>query len=229
MSNRTLDSSTKTALLADPTYLIFILRLDIANDPVYIHTGLGPSLTFGAGYDIPLQGFTFLGLGVIGSIDAVNDSTNGSQSLNLVLPGIDTSVDYLHQLINNGDLWQRKLAYLWMATVDSTCALIGKPVRLKSGRIDQLTMVIDPTNAKGELTVSLESQQAYSGDALFSRYAEQKDLVDSTDISQDFAAASANAIPGIGQPNTNPFGGGNGSSVGGRGGYGGVSIGYNRY
>lgn len=206
MSNRTIDATTLAALKTSPIYAVWILRLDIQTDPVYINTSL-VNMTFagGSGYDPALVGFTFQGVGVIGSIDTITDSVDGSQSLNLTLPGVILTSDYLKQFVNNADLWQRYFAYLWLATCDSSFNLIGKPLRVKTARMSQLTMTIDPDNNTGTIVLALESQQAYSGDALFTRYGEQFEL-DSTDTSQVLSAAIANAVPGIGNSSTNPLG-----------------------
>jgi hypothetical protein len=204
---RTIDTSTAAALLLNVIYPVFIIRLDIVNDPVYIHTGIG-SLTFagGSGYDPNLVGFTFLGVGNIGEIGSVTDSIDGSQTMNLSLPGVDLTMDYLHQIINNADLWQRRQAWVWLATFDNTGALIGKPIRIKTGRMDQMPIEIDPDSHKGTLSVSIESQQAYSGEALFSRYSEQSQI-DATDTSENFVAALANKVPEIGNTSSNASGG----------------------
>jgi hypothetical protein len=196
--SRSLDSSTKTALTQPTLYLVWILRLDIATDPLYVHTGLG-NLYFasGSGYDPPIVGYTFLGIGNIGSIDPITDDVNGSQSLTLNLPGVNLSSDYLHQLVSSGDLWQRRQGWLWCATFDATGALVGKPFRVKTARMDQMPITIDPDNSTGTITVTLESQQAYAGEALFSRYSEQSQ-VDPTDMSQVYIPDLFNKIPKIG-------------------------------
>lgn len=204
---RTIDTATAAALVAPTLYLVWLLRLDVQGDPVYIHTGFG-SLYFGSGlgYDPALVGYTFLGAGNVGSIEAVTDASDGSQSLNLVLPGVDITLDYLHQLVASGDKWQRYAAYIWIATMDATGALVGKPIRIKRGRMDQMLFTIDPNNQTGTLTVTIESQAAWSGEALNSRYSEQSQI-DSTDTSQNFVADLANRTPEIGNTKSNASGG----------------------
>ena len=200
---RSLDTDTAAALVAPTLYITWFIRLDIANDPVYINSSMTP-IYFGAGlgYDAALVGYTFLGVGNIGTIDPITDSTDGSEAMTLTLPGVDMSQDYLHQLVTNGDLWQRKQGWVWFTLMTAAGVMIGKPVRVKSARIDQLTITIDPTQGTGTLVVSLESQQAYSGDALQSRYSEQQDI-DSTDTSNIYTADLANKVPGVGNTQTN--------------------------
>lgn len=201
---RSIDSTTLANIQEPVIYLIWFIRLDVQGEPVYINSGM-VDLFFGSGlgYDPALVGFTFKGVGIIGSIDTVTDSTDGSQSLNLTLPGVQLGGDYLSQFVNNADLWQHYPGYIFCGTTDSSGNLSGKPFRIKSSRMDQITITIDPDGNTGTLVVALESQQSYSGEALFTRYSEQPDI-DSTDTSQQLSAAIANAVPGIGISSTNP-------------------------
>lgn len=199
--SRSMDAATLAQIQGQLIYGVWIIRLDIANDPVYINTSFA-NLTFpgGSGYDPPLVGFTFTGAGNVGTIDPITDSVDGSQGLNLTLPGVDLTLDYLHQLVANGDLWQRRQAWVWFATFSNVGALIGKPIRMKTGRMDQMPITIDPSNNQGTLVLTIESSQSYNSEALFSRYSEQPQI-DSTDLSQQYVADLANKNPGIGQKN----------------------------
>jgi len=199
---RTINSATLAELTSPTIYPVWICRLDVANDPVYVHTGLG-NLTFasGMGYDSALVGYTFIGSGNIFKIDVITDSQDGSQTLNLSLPGVQLGDDYLNQIINNGDLWQGNEAYLWFATFDQFGNLVGAPIRVKSARMDQMTMEIDPGNSQGTLTVSLESQAAYNSEANQNRY-NQQTQIDSTDTSMIYIYALANAVANIGVANS---------------------------
>ena len=199
---RSMDSSTAAAFSTSPVYEIWFIRLDINNDPVYVNSSLSDiSFPGGSGYDPQIVGFTFKGIGNIGQIDAISDTLDGSQTLTLTLPGVQLTNDYLHQIINNADLWQRRFAYVWVATFDNTGALVGKPVRVKSGRMDKMPISIDPDNGTGTLQVQIESMAAYSGEALNTRYIEQP-IVDNSDTSQNWVADLANKVPGIGSSNT---------------------------
>lgn len=201
MTRPDLDPATATALQDDKIYAVWMLALEIDSDPVYINTGL-TNLSFpgGSGYDPPLVGPTFIGSGNVGSIDAITDSRDGSQSLKLSLPGVDLADDYLHQIINNSDLWQMKRAYIWLAVVTESGAVIGKPLRVKTGRIDQLTISIDPDNNTGTLDCTIESQASYNGDATNSKYSDQA-RIDPNDTSQIFVSWLANQVAQIGTPN----------------------------
>jgi hypothetical protein len=202
--SRPLDSATSAALQTSPVYPAWFLRMDVQGDPIYLNTSLY-DFTFpgGSGYDPAIVGFTFKGAGNIGQIDAVTDSIDGSQTLSVILPGVNMANDYLHQFLVNNDLWQRYPAYLWLATLNNAGAILGKPFRVKSARMDKLIVDIDPESGKGTITITLESQQAYSGESSNSRYIDQKQFIDSTDTSQDYVANLANQIPGLGSASTN--------------------------
>lgn len=203
---RTLDTSTAAALITSPLYEVWFVRLDVVGDPVYINTSLH-NITFpgGSGYDPAIVGFLFTGIANLGSIDAVTDSVDGSQTVTLTLPGVQLANDYLHQIINNADLWQRRNAYIWMATFDNTGALVGKPFRVKTGRMDKMPITIDPDSGTGTIQLQIESQASYSGEALNTRYVDQP-IIDSSDTSQRFVSDLANKVPAIGNPTSNASG-----------------------
>lgn len=207
---RVIDSTTLAQIQGQTIYGIWFIRLDIANDPVYIHTGLG-NITFatGLGYDTALSGpsgLTYNGIGNVGSIDPIVDSIDGSQAINLTLPGVDLTLNYLYQLVGNADLWQRRQAWLFFGVADSNFNLVGKPIRIKTARMDQMPINIDPGANTGTLQVTLESLQAYNDEALFSRYSEQNQI-DATDTSCSYMGNLANQQPGIGIQNTAPTSG----------------------
>lgn len=215
MSARNLDSATAAALPGDTLYPVWFLRLDIANEPAYFHTGLG-NYTFpgGSGYDPAIVGFNFIGVGMLGQMDPITDDVSGSQTLNLSLPGIDLTNDYLKELVTDAQLWQRRQAWLWLSLfTDAPPTLIGKPFRVKTARMDQLTFTIDPDSNTGTVTIGLESQASYGGEALFSRYSEQPQI-DASDVSQQYVADLSNKVPEIGNPSSGVAGGHANSSVG---------------
>jgi hypothetical protein len=200
--SRSLNSSTKTALTQPTIYPVWFIRLDFYPDPVYVHTGIG-DITFssGTGVDPAIVGFLFKGIANVLSIDTITDAIDGSQALTLTLPGVSLSTDYLQQILTNADLWQRRPAYLWLATYDINGAIIGTPFRVKTGRMDQLPINGDPDSSTGTLQCIIESQQAYSGTALFSKYDTQQQI-DPTDISQIYVFDLANRVATIGNSNT---------------------------
>jgi hypothetical protein len=207
MSGRNLDTNTAGALDAyGQLFPAFFMRLDIQGDPVLIWTGIGPATLTGTG-DAAIEGFTFDGVANMAYISDVVDTDQGSQVVTLALQGVNLSDPALRQVVANASRWQYRKAWLWLVLFTSAGAMIGKPIRLKTGRMDQMNPSDPDDNGEGIVTASIESQQAYAGEALNTRYSEQKTDVDSTDTSQDYVWDLANRQPDIGQKPLTGIGG----------------------
>lgn len=216
--SRPLDANTSSHLGDQSLNVVYILRMDIPIDPVTVWSAWGQK-TFTAGQtgDAALDGQTFDGVThMIGEISAAQDEVGGSQSLELTMPGVDINSDLLRQVVRDKRQWQFRQAWLWMAFVDGNLNILGKPFRLKTGRMDQMVLSEDQSGV-GSVKAVVEGQQAYASEALNTRYSETKDL-DPADISNDFAAALANMVPTIGQKHSGSTTGGEGaaSRFGGR-------------
>ena len=188
-----LDGSTIT--------LAYILRMDIVGDPVFVWTGYG-DLTFGASEtgDSALDGQTFQGIThLIADISPVEDGQGGSNGVEVSLPGIDYNDEAMRQIVRDKRRWQFLPGRLWLVFLDNTTgAVVGKPVRLRSGKMDQI-IVGEDDEGTGVVACTIESQQAYASEALNTRYSEQSDL-DATDTSQKWVWQLANMNPQIGKP-----------------------------
>jgi len=203
MSNRPLDTATAAATDLPILPLATIIRLDIVGDPVYCWTGLG-DLTFapGATGDTALDGLTFVGTGTAVEIGNATDGLGGSDALELSLAGVSITDPILRQVIYNHNRWQFKAAYVWMVLLDPvTYAVVGKPFRIKTGRIDQ--MPYDEDKGKGIVKCKIEGQQAYGKQPLLTRYSEQKDI-NPNDISQDYVYSLANMTASFGTVSAAP-------------------------
>lgn len=209
---RPLDAATATATTQAILPMATIIRLDIVGDPLYCWTGIG-DLTFGAGAtgDSALDGNTFLGTGTAIEIGVASDGAGGSDVLELSLAGVSITDPILRQIIYNHNRWQFKPAYVWLVLLDpTTSAVVGKPFRIKTGRIDQ--MPYDEDKGKGIVKCKIEGQQSYGNQPLATRYSEQKDI-DPNDISQDFVYSLANMTASFGTVSAppaafiNPYGG----------------------
>ncbi len=200
---------------------VWIIRLDIEDDPVQVWTGAGSFEPTGTG-DTALDGFTFDGIGNIGEIGAMSDSETGSKVLTLGLPGVEIDKDLLNQVVNLIKTWQFRDAWVWFALLDENTNLVYNPFRIKTGRMD--TMKAGHTGKTGRIDVEIESHQAFISRALDTRYSEQREI-DDIDSSQDYIHDLANKQPGIGISGGNDYSGtGGGGPGGGReraGGYGG--------
>jgi hypothetical protein len=214
--SRPLDPATKTATSQPVLPLAMIVYLDIETDPLFAWTGIG-DLTFGASEtgDPSLDGKTFKGLGTVAEISDVSDGVGGSDALEIALPGVDPFEPMMRQLITDRRRWQFRRAIVWMLTLDpDTDAIVGKPFRVKTGRIDRMPYA-EARNG-GVIKCRIEGQQAYGNEPLNTRYSEQFDI-NPNDKSQQWTHSLANMSPEIGKVSTGigkSGGGGSGSSGG---------------
>lgn len=205
-----------TALDGRTLNLAYIIRLDVEGDPLYAWTGFG-DLTFTAGQtgDAALDGMTFQGIThLVADIGAVSDAQGGSGALEVIVPGVDLMDEAMRQVVYDKRRWQFRTARVWLVLLDDSGALIGNPIRLRSGRMDQMPVKEDD-DGTGTVKCVIESQQAYATGALSTRYSEQKEL-DTSDTSQDWVWQLANMTPALGQAN-NLAGSGASLSSGGAG------------
>lgn len=201
---RPLHSATRAELDSQIITPVWIIRLDIKDDPVYVWTGLG-ARTFPGSGDAALEGLTFEGIANVGDIGAVTDAKEGSSSLRLALPGVDITDLALRQVVFDERTWQFRGAWIWVALLSASGTVIGQPVRIKKGRMDNMTHEEDAASGEGTLSVEIESHQAYAGEALNTRWSEQPE-VDPTDTSQDYVWALANQSPVLGAAQTRASG-----------------------
>lgn len=193
-----------TELDSNNLTVVWIIRLDITNDPLFAWTGFG-DLTFAAGAtgDTALDGQTFQGIThLIAEVGAVQDQQGGSTALEISVPGISLTDEAMRQVVYDRRVWQFKTAYAWLAFLDDNDNVIGNPVRVKSGRMDQM-LVEESEDGTGVIRCVIEGQQAYSAEASGSRYSEQEEL-DPTDTSQKYVWALANMDPKTGSNNIIP-------------------------
>jgi hypothetical protein len=180
--------------------------MDIQTDPIFAWTGFG-DLTFTPGQtgDGALDGKTFEGIThLVAEIGAVGDGDTGSEALELRLPGVDLLDEAMKQVVYDRRKWKFRQAWVWLAFLDDAGNVIGKPVRVKTGRMDQMA-VRESEDGEGMVVCSIESQQSYAAEALASRWSEQGDI-DPADTSQQWVWSLANMTPALGQSNVIPGG-----------------------
>lgn len=173
---------------------VWIVRLDIASDPVYVWTGRAQLSPTGTG-DAALDGYTFEGLANVGEISAVKEEASGSDTVTLRMPGVNLDEDMLDQIINTPRQWQGRRCWIWLGMVNEALGIVANPTRVKSGLMDQMKLDDDGSNAT--VTVSIESHQAFISRISRTRYSRQRD-VDPEDASQDYIHDLANKTPPIG-------------------------------
>lgn len=190
---------------------VWIIRLDIKDDPLLVWTGRGSFSPTGTG-DPDLDGQIFTGVGDIGEIGAIQDTEKGSKALTLELPGVDLTKPLLAQIVNDLRIWQFREAWIWFGVLDTVNNFVVNPFRVKTGRMD--TMTLENNGTEGSIKAVIESHQSFISRALGTRYSEQQDI-DPTDISQTFIHDLANKQPGIGVTSSSTDGGIGGGRVGG--------------
>ena len=201
---RPLDSATANSLDNKIIPMAAIIYLDIENDPLYAWTGMR-NLTFTAGQtgDPSLDGQTFFGTKQIVEISGVSEGVGGSDSLEISLPGVDLNDLALKQLLTDNRRWQFRRGVVWLMTLDpTTSAIVGKPFRIKTGRMD--SMPYKENRGQGIVSCVIEGQQAYGDQPLNTRYSEQVDI-DNTDTSQKYAYSLANMTPEMGKNTSAQF------------------------
>lgn len=161
--------------------------------------------------DPSLDGKTFKGLGTIAEISNISDGIGGSDAIEIAMPGVDPFQPAMRQLITDRRRWQFRRAVVWMLALDpDTDAIVGKPFRVKTGRMDR--MPYTEGRDGGVIKVRIEGQQAYGNEPLNTRYSEQVDL-DPNDNSQQWVHHLANITPELGIKTEIPGAGNTGASV----------------
>lgn len=196
MTGRVMATPVAEAFEAPILNIAWIIRLEIVDDPVYAWTGAGdlyiPPGTFS---DPKLNNTTFTGLANIAEIGKIIDTMQGSQAVRLSLPGVKLNDELLQQILYDQRQWQGRYGYIWVVPLTTGGALLGEPVRAKTGKMDNLR--IEKRQSEGVVRVDLEAFNAYQQRALNTRYSEQKEI-DATDISQDYVHDLANKTVALG-------------------------------
>jgi hypothetical protein len=211
--SRPLVTATANAFDGAVVPLAAIVYLDILGDPLYAWTGIG-DLVFGAAEtgDSGLDNKTFKGVGSVIEVSGIEEGAGGSDSLEIAFPGVDPQNVLMKQIVTDHRRWQFRRALVWMVVLDPvTAAIVGKPFRIKTGRMDSI--VYDENGEKAQFKCVVEGQQSYGSEPLNTRYSEQINI-DSTDTSQKWVYALANMSAKIGtksaQATMNGAGGGGG-------------------
>ena len=137
------DDTNTTALQADNVVLLVLVEM---------HFGSGIGRYCNAGYSFNWNGNTFLGLGNLGAIDAIEEGAAiQSYGLGFKLSGIDPA----KIAIALDEDYQNKPVYVWLAVLDNSYNIVGIPTMVFSGLMD--TMPITLGNS-ATITVTAESR-----------------------------------------------------------------------
>lgn len=168
------------ALQTEGIRACILASLAFDSGTLYLNDGITP-VTFG--------GNTYLPLGQLGSIDAVEETTDGTaRPLKLTLSGVDPVLTGKAQ----NEIYQNREAILYLALTDPQSGqLLDIPETLWEGRMDKMTITID--KGKGTITLNCENrlrrepriarytdsdqQQASPGDTFFSFTTQMKNFI----------------------------------------------------
>jgi hypothetical protein len=132
MSGRSLTGAMATALAGSGIAPVMFIELNFASGYVRA-TNLG--------FDIPWNGFNWLGAGYVGSIDAIVETEEvRSNGITFTLSGIPTA------LIASalGEQYQSRSANVWFGAVAGE-ALVASPVLVFPGKMDNMQLVFGDT------------------------------------------------------------------------------------
>lgn len=139
---RALDSATVAAVTAGHVPYLYFVQLDFSQ----------PLRVCSAGYNVDWNGYTWLGLGMLGSIEPIEEQAGlEAIGVRLTLTGVPT--DQVAVVL--GEQYQGRPCQIWIAPLSADLRLATAPVRLFSGRMDVPTIDVGDT---ASITVSAESR-----------------------------------------------------------------------
>ncbi|URF02964.1 hypothetical protein [Cupriavidus campinensis] len=151
---RALDGSTVAAVTASHIPYLFFVQMDFSQ----------PLRVCSAAYDITWNGYTWLGLGTLGSIEPIQEqATLEAIGVRLTLAGVPSDLI----AIVLGEQYQGRSCQIWYAPLREDLQLAVQPVRLFSGRLDTMDTEVGET---ATITVSAESRMVSWDKARVSRY-----------------------------------------------------------
>jgi len=143
--SRTLTSAANTAAQAAVVWPVTLVELDFASG--FVRANSAP-------ITIAFSGNDFLGVGNLGSVDAVKEGADlTARGINLQLSGIPSG------LVSTalGEDYQGRSCKVWLGLLDSDHVLIADPVLIFDGRMDTMDIQMGDTAA---INVSAESRLA---------------------------------------------------------------------
>jgi hypothetical protein len=132
--------------LAKPNIMpVLFVELDFASGYVRLSTAGGP---------LSWNGQTWIGAGMLGTVEAMKESTNlEAHGVRLTLSGIDPEVI----AIALGESYQGRPARVWLALINEAGAIVADPLLVVSGRMD--TMQVTP-GATAAVSIAVENDLA---------------------------------------------------------------------
>lgn len=152
---RPMSSAMLTAIDARELAPAIFVEAFFSSGPVRLWTGFGP---------IVWNGFTWTGIGTLGSLSPIDDgATVEAKGITLTLSGIDPAM--LTHVLGEFSLGQPVTIYLGLFNAGS---LIANPITSWAGRMDQPT--IDVAGSTASISINCENRLADMNAAVDRRY-----------------------------------------------------------
>ncbi|WP_313818721.1 hypothetical protein [Cupriavidus sp.] len=151
---RPLDIATAAAVRAAHVPLLHLVQLDFST-PLRLCT---------AGYDVVWNGSTWLGVGMVGSIEPIQEqATLEAIGVNMTLSGVPADL----VAATLAEHYQGRPCQIWVAPLREDLQIVTQPVRLFSGRMDTMDTEVGET---ATITLSAESRMVSWDKARVRRY-----------------------------------------------------------
>jgi len=145
VSTRTLTAGVQTAIAQSQLTALLFVELDFASGFLRLTT---------AGHNVTWNGYTWTGVGVLGSVEAIaEDVALQANGIRLTLSGVDPEVIS----IALQQAYQGRAAKIWIAFVNDAGAIIADPLQIFGGRMDNMTVTDGQT---ASVVLNLESELA---------------------------------------------------------------------
>lgn len=140
---RVLDSATASAVKGEHVPYIYFVEMAFSQ-PLRVCSS--------SGYDIVWNGYTWLGLGMLGGIEPIEEqATLEAIGVRLTLSGVPSEII----AITLAEQYQGKACHIWFAPLREDLQMAVQPVRVFSGRMDTMDTELGET---ATITVSAESR-----------------------------------------------------------------------
>lgn len=151
---RAIDSATRAAVTAGHVSYAYFVEMGFTQ----------PLRVCSAAYDMVWNGYVWLGLGMLGSIEPIQEqATLEAIGVRMTLAGVPSDVI----AITLAEQYQGKSCQIWFAPLREDLQLAVQPVRLFSGRMDTMDTEVGDT---ATVTVSAESRMVAWDTAKTRRY-----------------------------------------------------------
>ncbi|QDL55298.1 hypothetical protein [Rhodoferax aquaticus] len=145
MAGRNLSTTAANALAASQVRGVVFVEMDFPAGFLRLNN---------SAQQLNWNGFTWLGIGRLGSIDPVGEGMKlEARSLKFTVTGIDSA----NIAIALGQHYQGRACKVWLAPLDEAYAVLPDPVLVFSGRMDTMDVELGAT---ATITVSAESRLA---------------------------------------------------------------------